>query len=113
MHIDGVIRDKKVKKINNDDNKSKAVPEDESDTDNEKLLTNKKLREKKQKKKVKKLRDNLDIPLEKAKQIYEMAKEKKAYSKVCEEESSDDEMQMNPTMQAVVNNMRKRMADQV
>ena len=42
-----------------------------------------------------------------------MAKEKKAYSKMCEEESSDDEMRMNPTMRAVVGNLRQRMSSQV
>lgn len=62
-------------------------------------------------KKIKKLRDNLDIPLEKAKQIYEMAKEKKAYSKMCEEESSDEEMRMNPAMRAIVQNIKSRLAD--
>ena len=64
-------------------------------------------------KKIKKLRDNLEIPLVKANKIYEMAKEKKAYSKMCEEESSDEEMRMNPTMRAVVKNMRERLSTNV
>ena len=55
----------------------------------------------------------MGISNEKAKEIYEMAKEKNAYSKVCEDESSDDEMQMNPTMKAVVNTFRNRLADQI
>ena len=64
-------------------------------------------------KKIKRLRDNLGIPIEKAKEIYEMAKEKKAYSKVCEEDSSDDEMRMNPAMRAVVSSLRERLSEQV
>ena len=42
-----------------------------------------------------------------------MAKEKKAYSKMCEEESSDEEMRMNPAMRAIVQNIKSRLADQV
>ena len=41
--------------------------------------------------------------------IYQMAKDKKTGSKAIEEESSDEEMKMNPTMRAIVGNLKKRL----
>ena len=66
---------------------------------------------KREQKKIKKLRDNLGVPLSKAKKIFEIAQEKKGDSKVCEQNIAEDrEKDVTPIVEAKYEKLKQRLA---